>query len=137
MIIRGSRQQSRKSARGRLAALLRAFPQERARLSDYLPRKVDDDCLIERRWSYGRRAPIAGQIPKAGDLGGDNIEERLSFLSAVACPPQAHEVNEHAGAGRDQAAHLVVRIFPNPQSCVGLVQALAVGIHKTWLEGTR
>nr|WP_281035168.1 transposase [Mesorhizobium tamadayense] len=32
---------------------------------------------------------------------------------------------------------LVVRIFPNPQSCLRLVRALAVEIHENWLEATR
>lgn len=30
-----------------------------------------------------------------------------------------------------------MRTFPNPQSCVRLVRALAVKIHGTWLEATR
>ncbi|MER9683858.1 transposase, partial [Mesorhizobium sp. M0184] len=32
---------------------------------------------------------------------------------------------------------LVVRIFPNPRSCLRLVRALAVEIHENWLEATR
>jgi putative transposase len=31
----------------------------------------------------------------------------------------------------------VVRIFPNTESCLRLVRALAVGTYENWLEGTR
>jgi transposase-like protein len=31
----------------------------------------------------------------------------------------------------------VVRIFPNPQSCLRLVRALAVETHEEWLESPR
>jgi len=31
----------------------------------------------------------------------------------------------------------VVRIFPNAESCLRLVQALAVEMHENWLEATR
>jgi putative transposase len=31
----------------------------------------------------------------------------------------------------------VVRIFPNPESCLRLVRALAVEIHENWLEQHR
>lgn len=31
----------------------------------------------------------------------------------------------------------VVRIFPNPDSCLRLVRALAVETHKNWMEGNR
>jgi len=32
---------------------------------------------------------------------------------------------------------LVVRIFPNAESCLRLVRALAVEIHEDWIEATR
>ena len=31
----------------------------------------------------------------------------------------------------------MVRIFPNAESCLRLVRALAVETHENWLEGTR
>ncbi|MGH6841764.1 MAG: transposase, partial [Methylocella sp.] len=31
----------------------------------------------------------------------------------------------------------VVRIFPNPESCLRLVRALAVETHENWLEAMR
>ena len=32
---------------------------------------------------------------------------------------------------------LVVRIFPNPASCLRLVRALAVEMHENWIEAIR
>ena len=32
---------------------------------------------------------------------------------------------------------LVVRIFPNAGSCLRLIRALAVEMHKTWIDATR
>ena len=31
----------------------------------------------------------------------------------------------------------VVRIFPNSESCLRLVRALAIETHENWIEGTR
>ena len=31
----------------------------------------------------------------------------------------------------------MVRIFPNPESCLRLVRAPAMETHENWLEGTR
>ena len=31
----------------------------------------------------------------------------------------------------------VIRIFPNPESCLRLIRALAVKIHESWLETHR
>ena len=31
----------------------------------------------------------------------------------------------------------MVRIFPNPESCLRLVRALAVEMHENWLEAMR
>ena len=31
----------------------------------------------------------------------------------------------------------VVRIFPNPESCLRLVRALAVETHENWMEASR
>ena len=32
---------------------------------------------------------------------------------------------------------LVVRIFPNVQSCLRLIRTLAMEIHENWIEATR
>ncbi|MER9632621.1 transposase, partial [Mesorhizobium sp. M0296] len=59
---------------------------------DYVPRKVDDDCLMELRWFYDRRdlaevkrdlaqwiAKWQAKYPKLVNWVEDNIEETLSF----------------------------------------------------------
>ena len=59
---------------------------------DYLPRKADDDCLMELRWLYDRRNveearrdlaawldKLTGRYPKLCSLVEENIEETLSF----------------------------------------------------------
>ena len=40
------------------------------------------------------------------------------------------------GRGREGRTH-VVRIFPDAESCLRLVRALAVEMHENWLEATR
>ena len=119
---------------------------------DYVPRKVDDDCLQELRWLYARRdlaearqrsnglvGAVGGQIPTAHRLGEGNLEETLSFYRL---PRQHHKhlkstnmlerLNEEIKR-RTQ----VVRIFPNAQSCLRLIRALAVETHENWLEPHR
>ena len=57
-----------------------------------LPRKVDDDCLLELRWMYDRRdlaevrrdlaawlGKWGGKYPKLTGWVEENIEETLSF----------------------------------------------------------
>ena len=59
---------------------------------DYVPRKVDDDCLQELRWLYARRdlaearsdltawlARWAGKYPRLTAWVEENLEETLSF----------------------------------------------------------
>src|SRR5207244_11213582 len=65
---------------------------------DYVPRKVDDDCLQEL-------------------MKSTNMLERLN---------QELRRRTH-----------VVRIFPNAESCLRLVRAMAVEMHENWLEATR
>ena len=87
---------------------------------DYVPRKVDDDCLQELRWLYDRRdlgearrdlaawlAKWQAQVPEADRLGRGQHRGDADLLPAAAPAPQAHEVDEHAGAAErgDQAAH--------------------------------
>ena len=87
---------------------------------DYVPRKVDDDCLRELRWFYDRRelAEVRRDIaawlgkwqakyPKLCAWVEENIEETLSYYRLPLPRSQAHEVDEHAGAAEpgDQAAH--------------------------------
>jgi transposase-like protein len=86
---------------------------------DYVPRKVDDDCLQELRWIYDRRdlaearSDLAAWIgkwqakyPRLVNWVEENIEETLTFYR-LAPTPQASEEHQHAGAAErgDQAAH--------------------------------
>ena len=119
---------------------------------DYLPRKADDDCLMELRWLYDRRdlaevrrslalwlAKWQGKYPKLSDWVEDNIEETFSFYRL----PLAHHKHlkstnmlERLNQEIKRRTH-VVRIFPNAASCLRLVRALAVETHEGWLEATR
>lgn len=119
---------------------------------DHLPRKADDDCLMELRWLYDRR-----DLEEARrDLGAwlkkwesryaklcqwveDNIEQTLTFYRLplshhkhLKSTNMLERVNEEL-----KRRTLVVRIFPNAASCLRLVRALAIEIHEGWVEATR
>ncbi len=117
---------------------------------DYVPRKVDDDCLQELRWLYDRRelaevrrdiaqwlAKWQGKYAKLCAWVEDNIEETLIYYRL----PLAHHMKstnmlERLNQEIKRRTH-VVRIFPNAQSCLRLIRALAVETHENWLEATR
>jgi transposase-like protein len=119
---------------------------------DYVPRKVDDDCLRELRWLYDRRdiaearrdlsawlAKWQAKYPRLCTWAEDNIEETLTFYKL----PQQHHKHmkstnmlERLNEEIKRRTH-VVRIFPNPESCLRLVRALAVETHENWLEAHR
>jgi putative transposase len=119
---------------------------------DYVPRKVDDDCLQELRWMHDRRdiAEVRrdlaqwldkgqGKYPKLTAWVEDNIEETLSYYRL----PLAHHKHlkstnmlERLNQEIKRRSH-VVRIFSNTASCLRLVRALAVETHENWLEGPR
>lgn len=119
---------------------------------DYLPRKADDDCLVELRWIYERRdlaearrdlaawlAKWGPRYPKLCAWVEENIEETLSFYRL---PRQHHKHLKSTNLlerlmEEIKRRTLVVRIFPNAASCLRLVRALAVEIHEDWIEGTR
>jgi transposase-like protein len=119
---------------------------------DHLPRKANDDCLVELRWLYDRhdleqaRQDLAvwlkkwqAKYPKLCDWVEANIEETFAFYRL---PVEHHKhlkstnmlerINEEI-----KRRTLVVRIFPNAASCLRLVRALAAEIHEDWIEGTR
>lgn len=119
---------------------------------DYLPRKADDDCLIELRWIYERRnreearqdlnawlAKWGTRYPKLCVWVEDHIEETLTFYG-LPLPHHKHlkstnlleRLNEEL-----KRRTLVVRIFPNAASCLRLTRALAVEMHEGWIEATR
>jgi putative transposase len=119
---------------------------------DYLPRKADDDCLQELRWLYDRRNLEEARrdlsawlqrwqqkYPKLCNWVEENIDETLSFYKL---PLQHHKhlkstnmlerLNEEI-----KRRTRVVRIFPNAESCLRLVRALAIESHENWIEATR
>jgi len=119
---------------------------------DYLPRKADDDCLMELRWLYDRRnveearrdlaawlGKWAARYPKLCSWVEENIEETLSFYRL----PRQHHKNLKSTNMLERIMEeikrrtLVVRIFPNGLSCLRLVRALAVEMHENWIEAIR
>ena len=134
------------------AAWLRCYVHFLRNALDYLPRKADDDCLQELRWIYDRRdiqkaqrdlaawiARWQGKYPKLDDWVESNIVETLTFYRL----PRSHykhlkstnmleRLNEEI-----KRRTLVVRTFPNTESCLQLIRALCVETHETWLEDNR
>jgi putative transposase len=119
---------------------------------DYLPRKADDDCLTELRWFYERRnveearrdlmawlGKWQAKYPKLCEWVESNIEETFTFYRL---PKEHHKhlkstnVLERLNQELKRRTH-VIRIFPNPESCLRLIRALAVEMHEDWLETHR
>ena len=118
----------------------------------HLPRKLADDCLQELRWIYDRRelvevrrdiaawlAKWQAKHSKLCDWVEENIEETLTYYRL----PLAHHKHmkstnmlERFNQELKRRTH-VVRIFPNGESCLRLVRALAVETHENWLESPR
>ena len=69
----------------------------------------------------------------------DNIEETLTYYR-LPLPHHKHmkstNMLERLNQELKRRTH-VVRIFPNAESCLRLVRALAVEMHENWLEATR
>ena len=119
---------------------------------DHLPRKADDDCLTELRWIYDRRninearQDLAAWLKKWGQRYSklcqwveDNIEQTLTFYllplthhKHLKSTNMLERINEEW-----KRRTLVVRIFPNAESCLRLVRALAVEMHEGWIEAIR
>jgi putative transposase len=116
---------------------------------DYLPRKVNDDCLTELRWFYDRRnveearrdliawlGKWQTKYPKLCEWVEGNIEETFTFYRL---PKEHHKhlkstnMLERLNQELKRRTH-VIRIFPNSESCLRLIRALAVEIHEGWLE---
>jgi putative transposase len=119
---------------------------------DYLPRKADDDCLMELRWLYDRRnveearrdltawlTKWGQRYPKLCSWAEENIEETLTFYRL----PREHHRNLKSTNMLERIMEeikrrtLVVRIFPNTESCLRLVRALTVEMHENWIEAIR
>ena len=119
---------------------------------DHLPRKADDDCLTELRWLYDRhdvneaRADLekwlskwGGKYPRLCAWVEANIEETWTFYRL---PRQHHKhlksTNMLERLNQElKRRTLVVRIFPNEESCIRLIRALAAEVHEDWLEDHR
>lgn len=119
---------------------------------DYLPRKADDDCLQELRWIYDRRALSEAKSDLAAWLGKwsprypkltswveENIEETFTFYRL---PRQHHKHMKSTNMlerfnEEIKRRTIVLRIFPNEDSCLRLIRALAVETHENWLEANR
>jgi len=119
---------------------------------DHLPRKADDDCLMELRWLYDRKnleearrdlgvwlTKWQARYPKLCNWVEENIEETFTFYRW----PLAHDKHlkstnmlERVNEELKRRSH-VIRIFPNPESCLRLMRALAVEIHEDWIEQHR
>jgi len=119
---------------------------------DHLPRKGDDDCLRELRWLYDRRDVNEARKDLAGWLKRwqekyaklcawveDNIGETLSYYSL----PHGHHKHLKSTNMLERLNEeikrrtRVVRIFPNEESCLRLIRALAVEMHENWIEAHR
>lgn len=119
---------------------------------DYLPRKGDDDCLRELRWLYDRRDLLEARkdlgawlrrwqdrYPRLCAWVEENIEETLSFYRLplrhhkhLKSTNMLERLNEEI-----RRRTRVVRIFPNGESCLRLIRALAVETHENWIEAHR
>ena len=119
---------------------------------DHLPRKANDDCLQELRWLYDRRSLAEARkdlsswlarwqntYPKLCDWVKAHIEETLTFY----CLPRGHHKHLKSTNMLERLNEeikrrtRVVRIFPNTESCLRLIRALAVETHEGWLEEHR
>jgi len=119
---------------------------------DHLPRKADDDCLQELRWLYDRRdlaearadlaqwlAKWQAKYPRLTDWVEETIEETLTFYKL----PRRHHKHMKSTNMLERFNEeirrrtYVVRIFPNAESCLRLIRALAVETHENWLEASR
>jgi putative transposase len=116
---------------------------------DYVPRRVDDDCLLELRWMYDRRdlsevrrdlatwlTKWSGKYPKLTSWVEENIEETMTYFRL----PLAHRKHMKSTNMLERLNEeirrrtYVVRIFPNAESCLRLVRALCAETHEAWLE---
>ena len=119
---------------------------------DHLPRKKDDDCILELRWLYERRnvgearqdlgawlSKWQGKYSRLCDWVEENIDETFTFYRL---PRQHHKHMKSTNMLERLNEEIrrrtrVVRIFPNTESCLRLVRALAIETHEDWIEATR
>jgi transposase-like protein len=119
---------------------------------DHLPRKHDDDCMTELRWIYDRRKLAEARSDLAAWLKRwqskypklcDWVEETIDETFTVYRLPVGHHKNMRSTNLLERFNEeirrrtYVVRVFPNPESCLRLVRALAAEQHEEWQEGNR
>ncbi len=119
---------------------------------DHMPRKANDDCLQELRWLYDRRNLAEAQkdlsawisrwqstYSRLCDWVEDNIQETLTFYQLPLGHhkhPKSTNMLERLNEEIKRRTR-VVRIFPNKESCLRLIRALAVETHEGWIEEHR
>jgi transposase-like protein len=95
--------------------------------------------LITRIGKLKLRVPQDREGRKLTSWVEDNIDETLSFYR-LPCQHHKHlkstNMLERLNEEIKRRTH-VVRIFPNGESCLRLVRALAVETHENWLEQHR
>ena len=119
---------------------------------DHLLRRHGDDCLQELRWLYDRRdlaeakadlaawlAKWSGRYPRLTTWVEEIIEHTLTFLRL---PRQHHKHSSpptcwNGSVRKSRRRTYLVRIFPNTESCLRLVRALAVETNENWMETNR
>lgn len=134
------------------AACQRCYGHFLSNALDHRPRRADDDCLQELRWSYDRRSAEEARrdlsawiakwdlrYPRLVTWVEETIEETLTFhrlprqqRKHLKSTDMLERLNEEI-----RRRTYVVRIFPNTASCCRLVRALAVETHENWLEAHR
>ena len=119
---------------------------------DYLPRKADDDCRQELRWLYDRRdlkeaqqdlqawlQRWAQRHPRLTDWVEAQIGETLNVYRLPRWHHKHLKSTNLLERLNEEIKHRtrVVRIFPNPASCLRLIRALCAETHEAWLEDHR
>jgi len=120
---------------------------------DHMPKKhIDPACMMELRWIYDRRtideamsdlkawlSKWAEKYPTLCEWVEANICETLSFYKL----PHLHHKHlkstnmlERMNQEIKRRTH-IVRTFPNRESCLRMVRALAVETHEAWQVETR
>ena len=109
--------------------------------------EIEDGIVKSRREGATRKsedlaawlAKWQGKYAKLCTWVEDNIEETLTFYRL----PRAHHKHLKSTNMLERLNQeikrrtQVVRIFPNGESCLRLVRALAVETHENWLEAIR
>ncbi len=115
---RPGRRDRRGGPRSRMAALLRALPQERARSpAAQARRRLPAGAALALRPARSRRGQgrsrrmacqMVGPLSAADDVGGGNHRAHADLLPPAAPAPQAPEVHQHARAAQrgNPPAHL-------------------------------